>query len=146
MPPLALAAAAGAAQCLWTARPTGVRRAAVAAALAGGSAALAAWSVREFRRSRTTVNPMSPERATSLVVGGPHRWSRNPMYVGMAGVLAAHAVARGRWAAVVPVVGFVTVMDRVQIPQEEAALSDAFGDSYAAYAAQVPRWLRFPTR
>lgn len=66
------------------------------------------------------------------------------MYVGMAGVLGAHALSRGSWAAVLPVLGFAGVMDRIQIPAEEAALRIQFGADYAEYEAMVPRWLGVP--
>lgn len=146
-PPLALVAAAAGAQHV-IARRVGrppAWRAATAGALGGASIGFIASSVREFRRSQTTVNPMSPEQASSLVTGGPHRISRNPMYVGMAGLLSAHAVARGSWAAAIPVIGFISIIDSVQIRAEEAALTDQFGPVYTAYAARVPRWLKVPT-
>lgn len=146
VPPLALVAAAAGAQRLMAkpARKPSPKRLAVSTALGAASLAFAAASVREFRKSQTTVNPMSPEQATSLVVSGPFLVSRNPMYVGMAGLLSAHAVARGNWAAALPVIGFVGVIHRVQIPAEEAALTDHFGPTYIAYAARVPRWLGRP--
>ncbi len=148
VPPLALVAGAGLAQRVMTrpARKLGAVPRVLAVATGGASAAFALSSVREFRRGQTTVNPMSPDQATALVTGGPHRISRNPMYVGMAGALAAQAVLRGRWMGVLPVVAFVAVIDRVQIPAEEAALTENFGATYATYAAEVPRWLRLPMR
>ena len=147
VPPVALVAAAAGAQHVIgrrVRRPRGWR-AVFAGALGGASVGFIASSVREFRRSQTTVNPMSPEQTSSLVTGGPHRISRNPMYVGMAGLLSAHAVARGSWAAALPVIGFVRVIDRVQIRAEETALTNQFGHLYTAYAARVPRWLKVPT-
>ena len=42
-----------------------------------------------FRRARTTVNPMKPESASSLVGSGVYRVTRNPMYVGLLLVLVA---------------------------------------------------------
>jgi protein-S-isoprenylcysteine O-methyltransferase Ste14 len=42
-----------------------------------------------FRRARTTVNPMKPEAASSLVASGVYRITRNPMYVGLLLVLIA---------------------------------------------------------
>jgi protein-S-isoprenylcysteine O-methyltransferase Ste14 len=63
------------------------------------------------------------------------------MYVGLTGVLLAHAMWRGSWRALLPVAGFVAVVDRVQIAAEEAALRERFGDDYEAYLAAVPRWL-----
>ena len=65
------------------------------------------------------------------------------MYVGMAGLLLAHAMARGNRRAVLPVLGFVAVIDRAQIPAEEAAMAELFGRDYANYADRVPRWLGF---
>ena len=48
---------------------------------------------------------------------------------------------RGSWTALVPVAAFVLVIDRTQVPAEEAALVASFGASYDAYRAAVPRWL-----
>ena len=59
-------------------------------ALAGGLIALAgAW---QFHRARTTVNPLSPAKASALVTGGVYRITRNPMYLGMGLVLVGWAV------------------------------------------------------
>lgn len=143
VPPAVILAAAAAVQRALS-RP---RRApstgsiASAAALATASVAFLASSAREFWRARTTVNPVSPQTATSLVTSGPHQLSRNPMYVGMAGMLVAHAVARRSWPAALPVAGFVAVMSRTQIAAEEEALAEVFGQEYRDYCARVPRWL-----
>ncbi|WP_107766001.1 methyltransferase family protein [Nocardioides terrigena] len=67
--------------------------------------------------------------------------TRNPMYVGMAGLLVANAVRRGAWAGLLPVAAFVLVIDRLQITAEESALLANFGADYDAYLASVPRWL-----
>ena len=40
-------------------------------------------AVRSFRKQRTTVNPLEPRQASSLVVSGIFKYSRNPMYLGM---------------------------------------------------------------
>ncbi|TQL69754.1 phospholipid methyltransferase [Nocardioides albertanoniae] len=121
-------------------RPSAVR-AVAAGAVAAGSAYVAASAVQAFRREHTTVNPVEPERATALVVEGPFRYTRNPMYVGMAGLLGAHAVLRGGLLPFVPVVGFVAVIDRLQIPAEERAMSARFGADYEGYRGSVPRWV-----
>ncbi len=63
------------------------------------------------------------------------------MYVGLAGLLVANAVRLGSWKALVPVVAFTLVIDRLQIPAEESALLANFGADYEAYHASVPRWL-----
>jgi protein-S-isoprenylcysteine O-methyltransferase Ste14 len=143
VPPPVIALAAGLAQRALTkgsGRPSGIRRL-LAATTAAGSATLAGAASAQFRHRRTTVDPVHPARASALVTTGPNALTRNPMYVGMAGVLLAHAILRGSWRALVPLVGFVVVIDRVQIAAEEAALTEVFGDAYAAYRAEVPRWL-----
>jgi protein-S-isoprenylcysteine O-methyltransferase Ste14 len=94
-----------------------------------------------FRRSRTTVNPLKPERASSMVTGGVYRVSRNPMYVGMALLLLAWAVYL---SALLPFAGpviYVLYITRFQIEPEERVLKGLFGEEYSAYAARVRRWL-----
>lgn len=119
----------------------GIVRKAAAAAVAAASAGLLAGTVREFVEAGTTVEPFHPEKARSLVTTGPNRISRNPMYVGMAGLLAAHAIARGGVLPLLPVAAFVGVIDVAQIRPEEKALRDVFGIQYAAYERTVRRWL-----
>lgn len=124
-----------------SAAPPSPPRALVAAAIAGASVCLAGASARQFRRQGTTVEPFEPSRATFLVTTGVNSISRNPMYLGMAGVLVAHAVRLGSWRALLPVAAFTTFIDRVQIAAEEPALLANFGADYEAYLASVPRWL-----
>lgn len=114
--------------------------AALALALAGGLIALA--GVREFARARTTVNPLSPQRASHLVTGGIYQYTRNPMYLGMLLVLAGWGVWLGNAAALLagPLLA-VLVLDALQIAPEERVMRARFGDDYARYAAQVRRWL-----
>lgn len=81
------------------------------------------------------------DAASALVESGPNRFTRNPIYLAMAGVLLAHAIARRSWWALLPVAGFVAVIDRTQIRAEEEALRERFGEAYAAYARRVPRWV-----
>ena len=112
---------------------------AVAASLA--SVSMAGAAALRFRRSGTTLEPFHPEQATALVTSGAYTISRNPMYVGLAGLLTAHAVWRGSWAALLPLAGFVVLMDRSQIRAEEAALLEKFGPAYSAYRDTSPRWI-----
>lgn len=126
-------------------RPTAARSVA-AGALAAGSVYVAVGAVRAFSRKHTTVNPLEPERATAVVTDGPFRYTRNPMYLSMTGVLTAHAVLRGGWLPLIPVAAFVAVIDRTQIPAEEHALSWSFGRAYDDYRATTPRWLGPPRR
>lgn len=94
-----------------------------------------------FKRARTTVNPMKPETASSLVTGGIYRITRNPMYVGFLLALIAWAIFLATaWALAGPLV-FVIYLNRFQIGPEEKALSAMFGTAYSDYMAKVRRWL-----
>jgi protein-S-isoprenylcysteine O-methyltransferase Ste14 len=109
------------------------------AALAGIAVAVA--GIVEFRRARTTVNPMQPEKASSLVDGGILRITRNPMYLGMALVLLGWAIWLGSLVALLVLPLFTAYLTRFQIIPEERALAAAFGDAFAAYRHRVRRWL-----
>jgi protein-S-isoprenylcysteine O-methyltransferase Ste14 len=116
-------------------------RGAAAAAVALASAGFSGATMIHFRQGGTTVDPVHPERASTLVTSGPNSVTRNPMYVGLAGLLLANAVRRGSWLALVPLAGFVAVIDRLQIAPEERALRAKFGTAYDEYCAAVPRWI-----
>lgn len=120
--------------------PDGVRvPVAVLIALAGF--ALSAWGIVTFRRARTTINPHKPGEATALVVSGPYRFTRNPMYAAMLLVLLAWAAWLGSLLALAGPVAFVLYMNRFQIAPEERALQRLFGNEYLAYRSSVRRWL-----
>lgn len=141
VPPIGLALLAAGTQLAVGAKRDATRTSTVLAAGMGlASAWLMVGSVAEFHRRSTTVNPVSPG-ATALVTTGPNRLTRNPMYVGMAGILAAHAVMRRSLASSIPAALFVVAIDRLQIPAEEAVLRDRFGDDYETYASSTARWL-----
>ncbi len=141
-PPLALLlAAAGLQRLLTGSTPTTAtsRRASAAIAMVSTAALLA--PVVEFRRRRTTVDPRADAHPSSLVTGGFNAYSRNPMYLGMAGLLLANAARRPAPIALLPLVGFAAWLDRRQIPMEEEALRAQFGGDYDRYSARVPRWI-----
>ncbi len=94
-----------------------------------------------FRRATTTVNPIKPETASSLVCSGIYQVSRNPMYVGLALFLTAWAVYLSSIWACLGVLGFVLYMNRFQIAPEERALIKNFGAEYVSYQSKVRRWL-----
>lgn len=112
---------------------------AIAIALAGVLVILA--GIIEFRRARTTVNPMNPGAASSLVVKRVYSLTRNPMYLGFAIILLGWAVFLSHPLSPVVVPGFVAYMNRFQIIPEERALDALFGSEFKAYRARVRRWL-----
>ena len=122
-------------------RPGTAWRSPLAGGILLGSLALVAESGRLFRARGTTVTPLAPERASSLVIDGSFAVSRNPMYVAMAGALLAHAVHRGHPLQLLPLGGWVAFINRFQVQPEERALERLFGEEYAAYRREVRRWL-----
>lgn len=114
---------------------------AVAIALLLAGVAVAALGVVEFRRVRTTVNPMHPERSARVVDTGIYRFSRNPMYLGFVLALLALAAWLANPAALLWLPSFVAALTRLQIEPEERILGEHFGAAYADYCRRVRRWL-----
>jgi protein-S-isoprenylcysteine O-methyltransferase Ste14 len=118
--------------------PLGIRLAATL--IAGGAwLGLDGAAMVFFRRAGTSMVPMNP--STALVTSGPYRFTRNPMYLGMAFLYIAFAFALGViWAlAFLPAV--VVIVDRFAIAREEPYLERKFGQAYRDYKARVRRWL-----
>lgn len=113
----------------------------VAALIAVAGLLLVVWAALCFHRASTTINPTRPTQASELVETGPYRFSRNPMYLGDALLLLAWAVYLGTPVDVVWVALLAWWLDRLQIPHEERALADAFGEAWYGYRARVRRWL-----
>lgn len=142
LPPPVLMTACAVGQLLTTPgqRPS---RVSTVVASVPAAAALAMWfgCGAQLLWARTTVNPYRAQATRQLVTTGPNAISRNPMYLGMAGLLASHAVARRSPAALAWLGLFVAVLDRTQIAYEEEHLRRRFGDQYEQYAARVRRWI-----
>lgn len=94
-----------------------------------------------FKRAKTTVDPLQPEKASALVTTGIYQVTRNPMYLGLAFGLVAVAFWFGSvWSlSVIPV--FILYMNRFQIIPEERALEKKFGEEFKAYKSKVRRWV-----
>lgn len=99
------------------------------------------YGVLEFRRLETTVNPLQPEKSTALVTSGVFRFSRNPMYLGLLGILISASIFFGALTAVVILPLFILYMNVFQISPEEKAMEKLFAGEYNEYRAQVRRWI-----
>ena len=100
---------------------------------------LAGDAARRFAMSKTPPEPWKPSNA--LVTSGPYRFTRNPMYIGMALLYLGIALTFGwLWAvALLPVV--LLIIDRAVIAREERYLTRRFGESYLSYRERVRRWI-----
>jgi len=107
--------------------------------LAGLSLALSGFFA--FRKAKTTLNPHTPEKSTSIVRSGPYGFSRNPMYLGLAFTLLGFCAYFANPLTFVAVVAFVAYITRFQIMPEERVLLEMFGESYAQYTRSVRRWI-----
>lgn len=102
-------------------------------------AALTAASIGLFRRSRTSLIPVRP--ATTLVISGPYRVTRNPMYVALAFLTIGLALFINSWWPIMLLVPTLVLVQRFVIVREENYLRRRFADEYDAYRKQVRRWL-----
>jgi protein-S-isoprenylcysteine O-methyltransferase Ste14 len=105
------------------------------------AAAFITPSVITFAKEKTTVNPYTPKRSSTLVTTGVYRLSRNPMYLAMALALLAWCVYLDNLLNLGAVVGFVVYMNELQIEFEEKILLQVFGEQYEEYCSQVRRWI-----
>jgi protein-S-isoprenylcysteine O-methyltransferase Ste14 len=99
------------------------------------------WCASEFTvRGKGTPLPLDPPKA--LVVKGPYRWTRNPMYVAvLTTILGETAFFRS-----LPLLTYALLLFAIFtlfiMAFEEPTLQDRFGDAYTAYRQSVPRWVR----
>jgi protein-S-isoprenylcysteine O-methyltransferase Ste14 len=107
--------------------------------LAALALALILWAALLFRRAGTHIRPYLP--STELVLTGPYRFTRNPMYLGMAGILLGAAIYAGSLTPFIVIPAFMALIQERFILLEEAKLEAAFGAEYLAYKARVRRWL-----
>lgn len=101
---------------------------------------IALLGVKAFKQASTTVNPINPESASSLVTSGIYQYTRNPMYLGMLLCLIALSGFFAHFGALAFTPFFVLYMSRFQIEPEERALESLFGDQVLEYRIQVRRW------
>ena len=146
VPPPVIAGVIAAAMYLASKRLSGPHmdfqaRVPMAAILAAAGVAVDFAGLWAFRRHRTTVNPLQPDRATSLVSDGIYRWTRNPMYLGLLLLLTGWAIWLSTVVSLLGLPLLIIYLTRFQILPEERALRAKFPRESADYARQVRRWL-----
>jgi protein-S-isoprenylcysteine O-methyltransferase Ste14 len=107
--------------------------------LVGVCLVLAVSSIGNFRRSQTSIVPIRP--ATNLVIAGPYRFTRNPMYVGLAALTVALGLFLDSWWPIAWLIPVLLVVRAFVIAPEERYLERRFGADYVAYTQRVRRWL-----
>ncbi len=109
--------------------------------LIGVGIAIMVVAVGMFASVNTTVNPVDPDKAETLVTTGLYQISRNPMYLGMLFVLLGGATLFSNLSAFIGPVVFFAAITELQIKPEENVLQMKFGDAYSAYRAKTRRWI-----
>ncbi len=112
---------------------------ALAWVLVGVWLAVTVSSIGNFRRSRTSIVPIRP--ATTLVIAGPYRFTRNPMYVVLAVLTVALGLFLDSWWPIVLLIPVLLFVRLFVIAPEERYLQRHFGADYVAYTQRVRRWL-----
>ena len=102
-------------------------------------AVLAGSAMSKFKDVGTTVRP---DRAPSaLVIAGPYKFTRNPMYLGLAFVYLGIAIAGQSVLALILLPVVLAIIRRWAIKPEEAFLERRFGAEYMSYKQKVRRWV-----
>ena len=99
------------------------------------------WAALQFRLQHTTLDPRYPSKSTSVVTHGVYRFTRNPMYLGMALMLAGVAAWAASLLGALITIGFCVYLTELQIKPEERFLLQQFGEEFRLYMARVRRWL-----
>lgn len=100
---------------------------------------LIGWSAFWFWRKKTTIEPY--HTPTALIVEGPYRLSRNPIYLGLLAILTGYVLWLGSLAPVILPFAFYWVLTSRFIEPEEAGLRRIFGAEAHAYLERTRRWL-----
>jgi protein-S-isoprenylcysteine O-methyltransferase Ste14 len=92
-----------------------------------------------FKSRGTPVRPGA--EPTQLVLSGPYRITRNPMYLGLLLIsIGCFFAMESLWFVVPPILFFWVINFRL-IPFEEQLMKEHFGAEYEAYRQRVRRWL-----
>lgn len=111
---------------------TGVAGAVLGLVFMGGAIGL-------FRR--TGQDPKPWESTPEIVSTGVYRFTRNPMYVGMALLQIAIGVGLANWWIIILVPVVLVIVQATAVRHEEDYLERKFGDEYTRYKSSVRRWI-----
>ena len=95
----------------------------------------------EFKKQKTTLNPLMPEESTTLVKTGVFKFSRNPIYLSLLNLLIAFSIYLGSFLGLFIIPLFVIYMNLFQIEPEEKAMLKLYGKEFENYCSKVRRWI-----
>ena len=98
-------------------------------------------SAASFKKHQTTINPLKPEQASSLVISGVFSFSRNPMYLGMVFILISVSIKFNLLGGLLITSMFALFITKFQIIPEEAAMHKLFPEEFTSYKENTRRWI-----
>ncbi|QUJ78386.1 isoprenylcysteine carboxylmethyltransferase family protein [Sulfitobacter albidus] len=107
--------------------------------LLGAALGLVVWSAWWFWRKRTPIEPHHTPK--TLIVEGPYKLSRNPIYLALVMLTVSSALGNGSLIGLLAAVALWRVLDVRFAAREEALLIATFGDEARAYLGQTRRWI-----
>ena len=107
-------------------------------ALLGIGITTGALAVREMKSAGTNIQPQQP--TTALVVEGPYRFTRNPIYLSMTLIYSGLAILSNALWPLLLLPLPLQLLRRGVIEREEHYLEHKFGERYQRYKESVPRW------
>src|ERR1035438_3371207 len=127
----------------WTHYPVAVRAAGVVLIAPGGIV-----MVVRFPAERTGLPfPTNPPSSRQVIVGGPYRYVRNPMYAAFIAAIIGQALLLSRPVLLLYAAALLIALVAFVRLSEEQTLARRFGAQYDAYRKQVPGWWpRWPRR
>lgn len=81
-----------------------------------------------------------------LITQGPYGVVRNPIYLGMFGLILSTCLAYSRWWSGLAAVVLFLIGNHIRIRTEEQLLRETFGDQFYEYARRVPAFIPRPWR
>ena len=98
-------------------------------------------AVYSFKQQKTTVNPIAINKASSLVINGVFKFSRNPMYLGMVFFLLAMSAKFNVVGGILITFLFASFITKFQIIPEERAMMNLFAQDFDEYKKVTRRWI-----
>jgi protein-S-isoprenylcysteine O-methyltransferase Ste14 len=124
----------------WSSVPLPVWLRWIGVGLGAAAGLLLVWTMRSIGLNLT--DTVVTRKAHTLVVHGPYRWVRHPLYVAAILTVVAFSLAAANWF--VPIAGSLAfALLVVRVKTEEALLVARFGDQYRAYMARTNRFWPF---
>ena len=99
------------------------------------------FAIKLFKKHNTTISPLKPEKATSLIVSGIYMYSRNPMYLGMLFILISTSIRFNIIGGIISISTFIVYITKFQIIPEEEQLKRIFGEKFLNYKKKTRMWL-----